>query len=280
MPEVRESRVYVDQSETVEAYVAAELGVAVAHVSRDKVGEFSLVHRCTARDTATTALGIAAATDDGVLVGDDDGFAATGFGPAVAVGSYDGGVLAGDEDGGLAHFDGDAWTTVGSVDGDVRSLDGDLVAASNGAYRVTDDGLSAVGLEDARDVAAAGVPLAATPDGLYRLGAGWMDAIDGVFEVTASDPVTADAGALGRAHAATSDALYEHDADSEVGDEAWRTRDLPVDSPVADVAYATDAVVVLTADGALAVDAGDGFRHRSLGLRDAASLAVVAEGNA
>lgn len=280
MPEVRESRVYVDQSETVEAYVAAELGVAVARVSRDKVGEFSLVHRCPAQDVATTALGIAAATVDDVLVGDDDGFAGSGFGPAVEVGSYDGGVLAAGEDGALAHFDGDAWTTVGSIDGDVRSLDGDLVAASDGVYRVTDDGLDAVGLDDARDVAAAGVPLAATPDGLYRLGAGWMASADGAFEVAASDPVTADAGALGRAHAATSDALYEHDADSGAADESWHARDLPVDSAVADVAYATDAVVVLTADGALAVDAGDGFRHRSLGLRDASSLAVVAEGNA
>jgi hypothetical protein len=276
MPEVRESRVYVDQSETVEAYVAAELGVAVAHVSGDKVGEFSLVHRCTARDVATTAVGIAAATADGVLVGDDDGFESTGFGAAVAVGSYDGGVLAAGEDGSLAHYDGSDWTAVGSVDGAVRALDGDLVAAADGASRVTDDGLGAVGLDDVRDVAAAGVPLAATPEGLYRLGAGWMHAAAGDFAVAASDPVTASPGELGRAHAATADALYAYDADG--GD--WSARDLPVDSPVADVAYATDAVLVLTTDGALAVDAGDGFRHRSLGLRDAASLAVVAEGNA
>ncbi|MFB6270246.1 MAG: hypothetical protein ABEH83_09900 [Halobacterium sp.] len=277
MPEVRESRVYVDQSETVEAYVAAELGVAVARVSGDKVGEFSLVERCTARDVATTAVGIAAATDEDVLVGDEeDGFEETGFGPAVAVGSYDGGVLAADGDGGLAHYDGDDWTALGSVDADVRALDGDLVAAADGAYRLTDDGPSAVGLDDVRDVAAAGVPLAATPDGLYRLGAGWMQAVDGAFEVAASDPVTASPGELGRAHAATAAALYAYDADS--GD--WAARDLPVDSQVAAVAYATDAVIVLTADGALAVDAGDGFRHRSLGLRDAAGLAVVAEGNA
>jgi len=274
MPSVRETRVYVDQSETVEAYVAADLGVAVARVSRDKVGEFSLVERCTARDVATTARGIAAATADAVLLGDDDGFEQTGFGPAVAVGSYDDGVLAAGEDGRLAHYDGDDWTTLGSVDVAVRAIDGDLVAAADGVHRVTDDGVSAVGLDDARDVAVAGVPLAATPDGLYRLGAGWMLAQEGDFRVAASDPVTAEAGALGRAHAATPDALYEYD------DADWGVRDIPLDSPVADVGYATDGSIVLTEDGALAVDAGEGFRHRSLGLRDASALAVVAEGNA
>lgn len=319
MPTIREKRVYVDQGETVEAYVAADLGVAVARVSGDTVGEFSLVERTTARDVAATALGVAAATTEGVLVGDADGFTDAGFGPAVAVGSYDGGVLAAADDGRVAHYDGEQWTAVGAVDGEVRALDADLVAAADGVYRVTDDALAPVGLDDVRDVAAAGVPLAATPDGLYRLGAGWMRTLDGAFDVAASDPVTADAGGLGRAHAATPDALYEHAGDSErdgaegdsgeeegtahddteaddagtdgVEHEAdgregeensgdWRRRDLPVDSPVADVAYAADAVVVLTAAGALAVDAGDGFRHRSLGLRDAASLAVVAEGNA
>lgn len=276
MPTIDEKRVYTDQSETVDAYVAAGLGVAVARVSRDKIGEFSLVERCTARDVAATAHGIAAATAEDVLVGDDDGFEATGFGPAVAVTGYDGGVLAAGEDGRLARYDG-SWDAIDTV-ADVRALDADLVAAADGVHRLGDDGLAAVGLDDARDVAAAGVPLAATSDGLYRLGAGWMQAADGAFEVAASDPVTAEAGDLGRAHAATPDALYEH-ADGDDAD-AWAARDLPVEDAVVDVAYATDSVVVLTADGALAADAGDGFRHRSLGLRAASALAVVAEGNA
>ncbi|CQH61573.1 uncharacterized protein HHUB_3487 [Halobacterium hubeiense] len=276
MPTIREKRVYTDQSETVDAYVAADLGVAVARVSQDKIGEFSLAERCTARDVAATARGVAAATDEDVLLGDDDGFAETGFGPAVAVTGYDGDVLAAGKDGRLARYDG-SWESVGTV-ADVRALDADLVAAADGVHRLTDDGLSAVGLDDAKDVAAAGVPLAATPDGLYRLGAGWMEAIEGAFEVATSDPVTADAGELGRAHAATADSLYEHAPGDDA--DAWRARELPVEDAVVDVAYATDAVVVLTADGALAADAGDGFRHRSLGLRAASALAVVAEGNA
>lgn len=276
MPTIREKRVYTDQSETVDAYVAADLGVAVARVSQDKIGEFSLAERCTARDVAATARGVAAATDEDVLVGDDDGFEATGFGPAVAVTGYDGDVLAAGEDGRLARYDG-SWEPLGTV-ADVRALDAGLVAAADGVHRLTDDGLSAVGLDDAKDVAAAGVPLAATPDGLYRLGAGWMAAIEGSFEVATSDPVTADAGELGRAHAATGDSLYEHAPGDDA--DAWRARELPIEDAVVDVAYATDAVIVLTADGALAADAGDGFRHRSLGLRAASALAVVAEGNA
>lgn len=265
---------YVEQSDTVEAYVAADLGVVVARVSGDKVGEFSLVERCGARDVATTAVGVAAATDEDVLLGDADGLDGTGFGAAVAVASYDGGVLAAGEDGRVAHYDGGDWTAVGAVDGDVRALDVDLVAASDGVHRVTDDGIATSGLDDVRDVAAAGVPLAATPAGLFSLGNGWLDAADGDFRVVASDPVSANPGELGRAHAATPDALYEHAA----GD--WATRELPVAESVADVAYATDAPVVLTDAGTLAVDAGDGFRHRSLGLRGASALAVVAEGNA
>ncbi len=277
MPTIREKRVYTDQSETVDAYVAADLGVAVARVSQDKIGEFSLVERCTARDVAATERGVAAATTEDVLVESGDGFEETGFGPAVAVTDYAGDVLAASEDGHLARYNGE-WADIGSLDGEVRALDADLIAADDGVHRVTDDDLSAVGLDDARDVAAAGVPLAATPDGLYRLGAGWMHTADGAFEVAVSDPVTASADGLGRAHAATADDLYEHAAGGDA--DAWRTRDLPVDDSVTDVAYTTDGVVVLTAGGALAADVGDGFRHRSLGLRDAAALAVVAEGNA
>ncbi|WP_232703202.1 HVO_0234 family beta-propeller protein [Halobacterium wangiae] len=273
MATVRELRVYVAQSDTVEAYVAADLGVVVARVSGDKVGEFSLVEQCAARDVATTARGVAAATDEDVLVGDADGLEATGFGPAVAVSSYDDGVLAAGEDGRVARYDGD-WSTIGSVDADVRALDADLLAAADGVHRLTDDGIAPAGLDDVRDVAAAGVPHAATPSGLYYLGNGWMDAEAGDFRVVASDPVTASAGELGRAHAATADTLYAHD------DGDWDAVSLPVEEPVADVAYAAEAPIVLTQPGTLAVDAGEGFRHRSLGLRGARALAVVAEGNA
>lgn len=268
MPTIREKRVFVEQADTVAAFVAAEMGVAVARVSGDKIGEFSLVERCTAQDVAATGRGVAAATDEDVLLGDDDGFEPTGFGAAVAVTDFDGGVLAAGADGRLAQYDGD-WEPVGRLDADVRALDADLVAARDGVHRVTDDGLAEAGLDDARDVAAPGVPHAATADGLYALGNGWRAALDGDVRVVASDPGTADPGELGRAHAATPNALYAH-ADGD-----WTPREFPVAEAVTAVDYTADGVLALTEAGTLAVDVGDGFRHRNLGLRDARALAAV-----
>jgi hypothetical protein len=270
MPTIREKRVFVESGDTVAAYVAADLGVAVARISGDKIGEFSLAHRCTARDVAGTTRGVAVATDEDVLLGDSEDFAETGFGPAVAVAGYDGGVLAAAPDGRIAHYD-DEWTDCGTVDGEVRALDADLVAASDGVHQVTTDSVEPAGLDDVRDVAAPGVPQAATSDGVLRLGNGWLDSLSGDARVVAADPASAEPGAVGRSHAATPDACFAF----EDGD--WTELDLPTSDPVADVAYAVDATVVLTDAGALAVDAGDGFRQRSLGLQTARSVAVVAE---
>jgi hypothetical protein len=280
MPTVRESRVYVAKSGTATAYVATGLGVAAVRISEDKVGEFSLAERCSARDVARTAHGVAAATDDEVLLAGDDGFESIGLGAAVAVTALDGDVLAATDDGRLCRYDGE-WTEIAAVDAEVRALDGNLVATGDGVHRLTDDGLAPAGLEDAWDVASAGVPHAATPDALYRLGNGWMAQREGAFATVTSDPATASAGELGRAHAATADTLYEYAA-SEGGtpDAAWTPRDLPVEESVVDVAYVADATIALTEPGTVLVDAGDGFRHRRLGLRDARALAVVGEGNA
>lgn len=268
-----EKRVFVEHAGTVEAFVAADLGVAVARVSGDKVGEFALVERTTARDVASTARGVAAATTDDVLLGDSDGFEPTDFGPAVAVTDLDGGVLAASEDGRVAHYDGDGdWTEIGAVDSEVRALDANLVAAADGVYRVTAGELATAGLDDVRDVAAAGVPQAAAASGLFYLGNGWMAALDGEFDVVEADPGTAEAGELGRAHAATPDEFYEHDEGE------WAERELPVEESVAGVAYTPESTIALTDAGTLVVDAGDGFRHRSLGLRDARAVCVVAGG--
>jgi hypothetical protein len=281
MPTVREDRVFVEQGETLVAYVAAGLGITAAHISGSKVGEFALEHRCDARDVAATGLGVAAATDDGVLLstaGSD--FAATGFDrAAVAVTGFDGGVLAAGEDGTVAHYDGSEWTDRGAVDDgvDVRGLDADLVAATDGVHRLTadGDGLTHAGLDDAHDVAAPGVPQAATADGLFSLGNGWLEAAAGDFRAVAADPATAAPGQVGVAHAATTDACFEHTADGE-----WTERtDLAVDEPVVDATHAVDTTILLTATGTLVVeDHTDGdTRHRSLGLPDAAAVTVVGE---
>jgi hypothetical protein len=255
-----EKRVYGEKTGTTELYVAADLGVAVVAVSADIVGEFSLAHRCTARDVAAGPDALAVATDEDVLVSADGGYAETDFGPAVAVGFDGADLLAAGPEGRVARREGGGWTTLGTVE-DARAIDGDLLGAAAGVYRVGDE-LDHVGLTDARDVATGGTPLAATDDGLYYLGPGWAKARDGAFAAVASSP---DGG-----HAATADALYEGDG------EDWAACDLPTDESVVAVTHGAGTYAV-TAQGTVLVDAGDGWRTRALGLPGVSGLAVAAE---
>ncbi len=86
MTTIDEKRVYSDREGTTTVLVATEFGVARVEVSGDIIGEFSLAHRCAARDIAAADDALAIATDEDVL---DAGFSPLGFGPAVAVG-FDG----------------------------------------------------------------------------------------------------------------------------------------------------------------------------------------------
>ena len=294
-----EKRVYAGGREATVVFVAADVGLVRVSVADDLVGEFSLVHRGPVRDAVVVDGRVAIATGEDVLFeGDRDrgspsetpstddavAFFETGFGPATAVGASggtvsdsggDGGrlVAAGAGDGRIAVYDPDeGWEDRGTVE-DVRAIDGELVAAAGGVHRL--DGTH-VGLDDARDVSSAGTPLAATGSGLYYLANGWMDALDGSFGVVASD-------GHGRAMAATADDLYERvtggsdaagGAGAAIGGE-WRVVELPVEGVVADVAFGADGTTyVLMESGALLVDAGDGWRHRSLGLAGARAIAV------
>jgi len=258
MSTIDEKRVYGDKTGTTELYVAAELGVAVVSISGEQVGEFALAHRCAATDVAAGGGRLAVATEEDVLLAAGDTFTGTAFGPAVAVGVDDDQVVAAGPDGRVArHVDGE-WVDLGSV-ADVRAIEGDLLAASDGVYRLG-EGLTHAGLSDVRDVAATGLPLAATGDGLYYLGNGWMDAHEGAFTVVASDG--------DRAHAATKGAFFEQ---REGG---WTERTLPVAETVADVAYAGTTCVV-TRVGTVLVDGETGWRTRSLGLRDVTRVAVA-----
>lgn len=252
MASIAEKRVYDDHEDPTELVVAAELGVLSVAVTGDAVGEFRVVHRCTARDVAARGNAVAVATDDDVLRGPD--FHPTGFGPAVAVGVGDG-LLAAGPDGRVARR-GEDWRTLGRA-GDVRAIDGDLVAAADGVYRAGYD-LQAVGLDDARDVAADG-PLAATADGVYRLGNGWREELAGEGRVVAADGE--------RAHAATAGGLY-----GRTGGE-WRPLDSPADAPIAEIAHG-EAVYAVTVGGTVLVDAGDGWRSRALGVGGVGGLAV------
>ncbi|WP_408956687.1 hypothetical protein [Natrinema sp. 74] len=290
MDSIEEKRVFGDREGALTAYVASAIGVVRVRVAGDTVGEFSLCERCTARGIAATPSSVAVATDEDVrafslkdgtdeagsdapVAAGDETFAETGFGPAVAVG-YDGGdLLAAGPDGRVARRSRgtDEWTTLESDFGAaVRAIDGDLLGTEDGVYRVHDGGLDHAGLTDVRDVSAAGIPLAATADGLYKLGNGWLAVLEGAFETVAADP-RSEPGRLVRAHA-VSDAVYEYAADDE-----WQPLEgasEPSDR-VVDVGYG-DTVYAVTADGTFLSASDGGWRTRTLGVTDVAGLAIPA----
>ncbi|MFU8870253.1 hypothetical protein, partial [Natronococcus sp.] len=188
--------------------------------------------------------------------------------PATAVGADGSGLLAASPDGRIARREDGTWETLAEAfDPTVRAIDGDLLATDRGVYRVHDGGLDHAGLTDVRDVSAAGVPLAATADGLYKLGNGWMEIFEGSFEVVAADP-RSEPGSLVRAHAVSEAGVYEYGED---GDE-WRELDAP--GSIVDVGYA-DAVYAVTDDGRFLAATDDEWRSQVLGIDGVAGLAVV-----
>ncbi|WP_435067893.1 HVO_0234 family beta-propeller protein [Haloplanus sp. C73] len=257
--EIDEKRVYADRTGAETVLIAAEQGVVIASLSGDRVGEFGLEHRTAARDVAAAGNRRAIATAEDVLVGDDE---PTDFGPAVTVGFDGEALLAAGPDGRVARLD-DEWATLGTVT-DPRAIDGGMVAADSGVHQVVDDGLRNVGLGDVRDVHGRGMPLAATGNGLYRLGNGWMDDAEGAFDAVS---VAAD----DRAHAAGDDGLFERE---RVG--SWHPVDVPTDARLADVAHTDAATVAVTETGTLLADAGDGWRTQELGVTGVAGVAVQA----
>lgn len=297
MQTIDEKRVYTDNTDTETVFVATSIGVVSVSVSDDLVGGFGVAHRCSARDVAvergTTDPRLAVAADEDVFVAaaaesnpdspESATFEETGFGSASAVG-FDGETLyAGDDDGRVARFEANResdalgegeWETVGTVGG-VRALDGDLAAAADGVHRVTDDGLSSVGLDDARDVVAGATssvaPLAATGTGLFKLGNGWMEELAGAFDAAA-------ASADGREHAVSEGDLFA------LRDGEWAAASLPVEESVAAVAHGVTATYAVTDAGTFLVEADRSadeeserreWRHQVIGLRDVGGLAVV-----
>jgi hypothetical protein len=312
MPTIDEKRVYSETRTAESVAVASDLGLVVASVSGDFVGEFGVAHRGACRDVASADGTLVVATDADVVLLPPDADDATpaDFGPARAVSLAGGDVVALGEDGTVARRplrgavagtddtdattgtdDGDAagdgtadgWTTVGTVD-EGRALDGDLLAASDGVYRVG-DALAPAGLDDVRDVAVADVPRAATGTGLYRLGNGWMDEYDDPCRLVAAAPD-------GRAHAvavdagdATDGSDYDGDAAPSAADadaerllardgDGWSAVESPVEGPVAGVAYGETATYLVGRDGTLAAAEGDGWRTQALGVRGVGGLTV------
>lgn len=287
----------------VSADVIGEFGLALA----EPVADLAVV----ATDVLAVATGgdvVVIELDDGDDVAGVASTERTGAGPADAVAVADDALVAAGQDGivrrapmeapsgadaaGLPVDDADLppdaagrpavgdWTDIGEAS--VRAADGRLLAAADGVYLVAPGGDGAdafdhVGLDDARDVAVAG-PLAATGEGCFRLGPGWTREREGPTDCVAALPA-ADGG-LERAHAATGDELFER------VDGAWTEVAWPVEAPVAGVAYgAPDAgggraggdatTYAVAADGTVLVDAGDGWRTRSIGLPDVRGCRVV-----
>lgn len=254
MPTIDEKRVYADKTEPTVVHIASDQGHVVADVAGDIVGEFRLARRCTARDVAVDEGTLALATDEDVLLGTEG--ASTGFGPAVAVEVRDRAVLAAAESGDVERLppDGDGWEPLGTVESP-RAIDGPLVAAADGVHRVVGGDLQPAGLAAVTDVAGAGVPLAATADGLYYLANGWMVAREGAHAIV-------DVPGDGRPGHAVDDhgTVLAGDLDE------WAAIDPPTEERVIGVAYGDDVTVLATRGGILLASDGDGWRARSVGV--------------
>lgn len=256
-----ELRVFSETGEATVAWVASGLGVTRVDVSGSQVGRFELAHRCSARGLAAGDGRLYVATDEDVLVGTVAGFESSGFGPAVAVGIADGAPLAAGPDGSVAVFEDDHWDQRGTVEGEVRRIDGSLLAAADGVYHVEAEPTRA-GLDDVRDVAAAG-PYAATGTGLYHRQDGWNRILEGETSVVTADD--------GRAHA-----VHDRTFRARTDEHTWAPCDLPVHETVVDVAYG-DRALAVTSDGTVLVEPAadeDGWRHRALGVPEVTGLAV------
>lgn len=278
---LKEKRVYSKKSDSSTVFLATSAGVVTVRVSGDVVGEFGLEHQCRARDVAIAGdrssegqeqledgyPPLAVATDSDVLLGAPPDLRETEFGAATAVGFHEDILAAGC--GEVARLHADTWQSLSEVS-DVRSIEGTLIAAGGGVYRL--DGTH-VGLDDARDVTTRDVPRAATADGLYRLGNGWIDELEGDFHVVASagkarstndtSSVTGD-----RAYAATRESFYE------VRDGTWHKQTLPVDGQIAGMAHG-ETVYAVTTDGTLLAETDDGWRAWTLGLSDVRAITVA-----
>ena len=273
MDSIDEKRVYDDRGGASDAYVASATGLCRVRVSDDAVGEFGLLERCVARDVAVSPAELAVATDADVLVArpregstaEDVALEATGFGPAVAVGHDGRTLVAADPNGRVARRDADGWVDLERRVGAVRAIDGDLLATAEGVVRIRGAALADAGLSAVRDVSAAGVPLAATDDGLYKLGNGWMRERAGSFDVVAADPRSSP-GELERAHATAGSVLYEHDGGE------WRDCG-EAEGSVVGVGYGETAYAV-TADGTFLAAGESGWRAQALGVADVSGLAV------
>ncbi len=289
---IAEKRVYAGSAGRTDAYVATGIGVVRVALSADKIGAFEMVSRDPAHDVAVLTREdgpdrVGLATPDGLRVApveDDPEFEAVatdslGSEPLVAVAAHEGAFLVAGAEGSIDRVavgdrrDANA-DSVGAVT-EPRAIDGPLVAAADGVHRVTGDdhtahALTAAGLDDARDVAASGTPLAAADGGVYWLGNGWMTAVAGDATAVAAD-------GDGHATAVVDGDLFVHGSGAGEWDgDTWTVTALPVDEEPVALGYGPGVAVAVTDAGTLCADAGDGWRHQVVGVREVAGIALAA----
>ncbi|MDZ7702305.1 MAG: hypothetical protein U5J98_09730 [Halobacteriales archaeon] len=267
MDDLAEKRVYDGRTGDRTLVVAAASGLVTVRVADGRVGEFGLARDCAPSDLERAIDPhdrLVVATDEDVLLADPadvERLEGIGFGPSTAVTFLDGEPLAAGPDGRLARYADASWDPIGELPAPATALDGALVGTAEGVLRLVDGALRPAGLAEVRDVGrAAGMPLVATADGLYELGNGWLDALDGAFDLVAGAPD-------GRAHAAGAGGCYAR------RDGGWERLELPVDDAVVAAAYGP-RTYLLTAAGDLLVDGEAGWRRHPLGLSGVVAAAV------
>lgn len=298
---IEEKRVYAGRAGRTDAYIATGSGVVRVSISADKIGGFELVADTPTADVAVRAKRggpplLALATDEGLRVAplsdetSDLTLSTVTDSPAIAVDGTEKGFLVGTAEGTIEHLeivstavDTDGATVehthtaqIGSVP-EPRAIDWPLIATVEGVYQVDSTGthetLTRVGLGDVNDVSGVGVPLAATTDGLYWLGNGWMTAINRPTTLVASD-------GDGHAMAVVDGEMIVHnggESDPSGWDgNTWTTHPLPVDETPVAVGYGPGVSAVVTEAGTVCVDVGDGWRHHVVGVRTVRSVALAA----
>jgi len=262
-------RLFERGRETTAAFVACGPGIARVEVAADRIGQYTLAHRCTPRAVAASDEHVVAGTAEGVVVDSGGGFERVGEETDVVAVGLDGEHALAATAGGRvrrhALGTGDC-ETVGEVSSP-RRFEGTLLAAADGLYRVGTE-LDALGIDDVRDCASgtAGT-FAATDTGLFRFADGtWHQEYGTESHVVIASGDRVDAvdtgGVLERVEG------------------AWRRFGDAEAAPV-DLAHGTRLYGV-TADGTLLVETDPdmltndrgGWRSHPLGLRDAVALTV------
>jgi hypothetical protein len=261
MTQIDEDRVYAGGRREATLLVATESGLVSASVTGDRVGRFGIAWHGSVLDVCADGDRVVIATPDGVKAGSEPTtLDSTEIDSATTVGLTDDGWVVGDSGGRVHLVEGDQTRLLGHV-GPINAIAPPLIATDDGLYRLPtldDGGLSAV-----RDVTTDPIPLAATPDGLFKLGNGWIAAVNG-------DGSLVSGASTGAAVAIVDGILYT------LSDGDWRPLDPPTTASIADVGVGP-ALYAVTVGGKVLVEAGAGWRHRNLGISPVRRLAVRRE---